>query len=64
MNRRYTLSDSEYSLIMAALATEADKHFAKSKTLKRESESQYHHEKYLSVMQVKMELFEQKRVQA
>ena len=59
MSKRYELSDSDYQLIMRCLTAEADFHFHKSLTLKRESDIEYHRSEFQNVMSLKMDLREQ-----
>lgn len=59
-NKKYDLSELDYSTIISALAKLAEFHFEKSKTLKREQDVQFHYEQFQKVMEVKFNLLEQK----
>jgi hypothetical protein len=63
MSKTFKLNDTEYSVIMSALAMYADHHFEKSNKLKREADAQYHKEQFQKTMNVKFELREQKEGQ-
>lgn len=58
--KNYLLSDTDYNVIMSALAQYATIHFDKSKTLKRETDAQYHKELFQKAMNAQFELREQK----
>ena len=60
---KLNLKDNEYSLIVEALAKLAEFHFEKTKTLKREADVQFHNEKFQAVMDLRMEIKDQKESQ-
>jgi hypothetical protein len=61
--KTFKLKENEVSLIGEALAKLADFHFEKSKTLKREADAKFHKEKFQAVMDLKLEIYEQKKGQ-
>lgn len=60
MNKSFLLSNSDYSLIMNALTERATYHFEKSKKVKKETDALYHKEVFQNIMNLKLELKEQK----
>ena len=60
---KLNLKDNEYYLIVEALAKLAEFHFEKTKTLKREADVQFHSEKFQAVMDLRMEIKDQKESQ-
>lgn len=59
MAKTITIYDSEYSLIMESLTALADYHYQKSNSLKRQSDVEFHREKFTEVSMLKVTLWEQ-----
>ena len=60
MNKPFLLNTSDYSMIMNALTELATFHFDKSKKVKKETDALYHKEVFQNIMNLKLQLKEQK----